>query len=332
MEVDIRYELRVTGPRPYKDPQSPRSYISFISFFHINVQGQTQTRPAATKMLDLFRDSPVGQCLRSLTQNRVAAFPEQISNFKLPEVFTLAKESGRTATSDDGGTDDTDETPVASEALERDDPEENAAIERSANASGSMKRDLSPLKGGIKFISWNSPTDPDNPYNWSSIKKGWISLVILLYTFTVYIGSSLYTASVPDIVQIFDVSDVAASLGLSLYVIGYGIGPLLFSPLSEIPAVGRNAPYIITFFVFVVLCVPTTLINNFGGLLALRFLLGFFGSPCLATGGASYGDFYGARAMPYVIALWGGGATLGPVRASPADSSSLFSLGVRLIS
>ena len=277
-------------------------------------------------MLDLFRDSPVGQYLRFLTQNRVAAFPEQLPDFKLPEVFTLAKESGRTATSADGGTDDTDETPIASGALERDDPEKNAATERCANGSASMKRDLPPRKGNINLISWNSPTDPDNPYNWSSIKKSWISLVILLYTFTVYIGSSLYTASVPDIVQIFGVSDVAASLGLSLYVIGYGLGPLLFSPLSEIPAVGRNAPYIVTFFIFVVLCVPTTLVNNFGGLLALRFLLGFFGSPCLATGGASYGDFYGARAMPYVIALWGGGATLGPVSASPAGCSFLVSI------
>jgi DHA1 family multidrug resistance protein-like MFS transporter len=55
-----------------------------------------------------------------------------------------------------------------------------------------------------------------------------------------------------------------------------------------------------------------SLVDNIGGILVLRFLLGFFGSPCLATVGASYGDFYDAAAMPYVIALWGGGATLGP--------------------
>ena len=278
-------------------------------------------------MLDLFRDSPAGQGLRFLTQNRVAAFPEQLPHFKLLEVLALAKESGRTDTFDDESTNNTDESVIAAEAIERDGPENSAAIGRSANLSGSMN-----TKAGINLISWNSPTDPDNPHNWSSVKKGWISLVILLYTFTVYIGSSLYTASVPDIVQIFGVSDVAASLGLSLYVVGYGIGPLLFSPLSEIPAVGRNAPYIVTFFVFVLLCVPAALVDNFGGLLALRSLLGFFGSPCLATGGASYGDFYGARAMPYVIALWGGGATLGPVRASPARSLFWSLVFVRLMS
>jgi DHA1 family multidrug resistance protein-like MFS transporter len=89
---------------------------------------------------------------------------------------------------------------------------------------------------------------------------------------------------------------------------------MLFSPLSEIPApaVGRTLPYIVTYILFAILCVPMSLVNNIGGILVLRFLLGFFGSPCLATAGASYGDFYSATAMPYVIALWGGGATLGP--------------------
>lgn len=46
----------------------------------------------------------------------------------------------------------------------------------------------------------------------------------------------------------------------------------------------------ITFGIFVILCVPTALVNNFAGLLVLRFLQGFFGSPCLATGGASLQD------------------------------------------
>jgi MFS transporter, DHA1 family, multidrug resistance protein len=105
-----------------------------------------------------------------------------------------------------------------------------------------------------------------------------------------------------------------AVLGLSLYVIAYRIRLLLFALLSEIPAIGRNPPYIYTYIIFVALCVATGLVDNFGGLLVLRFLLGFFGSPYLANAGASYGDFFGPREMPYVIALRGGGATLSPVR------------------
>ncbi|KAL4993636.1 MFS general substrate transporter [Aspergillus recurvatus] len=167
-------------------------------------------------------------------------------------------------------------------------------------------------EAGIVTIGWYSEDDPDNPYNWSAGKKLWVALLLCAYTFSVYIGSSLYTAGVLGIADTYEVSNIVASLGLSMYVFAYGLGPMLFSPLSEIPAVGRTLPYMTTYILFVALCVPMSLVDNISGILVLRFLLGFFGSPCLATAGASYGDFYSATAMPYVIALWGGGATLGP--------------------
>ena len=34
--------------------------------------------------------------------------------------------------------------------------------------------------------------------------------------------------------EAFRVGPTAASLGLALYVLGYGVGPLLWSPMSEI--------------------------------------------------------------------------------------------------
>jgi DHA1 family multidrug resistance protein-like MFS transporter len=60
--------------------------------------------------------------------------------------------------------------------------------------------------------------------------------------------------------------------------------------MSEIAIFGRNVPYVSTFAIFVILCVPTALVNNFAGLIVLRFLQGFFGSPCLANGGATMQD------------------------------------------
>src|ERR1700679_487749 len=97
-----------------------------------------------------------------------------------------------------------------------------------------------------------------------------------------------------------------------MFVLGYGLGPILFSPLSEIPFIGRNPPYMLTYAIFVILIVPTALANNFAGLIVLRFLLGFFGSPCLATGGASLQDMYSFVKIPYAMSAWAVGATLGP--------------------
>jgi MFS transporter, DHA1 family, multidrug resistance protein len=125
-------------------------------------------------------------------------------------------------------------------------------------------------------------------------------------------GSAIYTPSAPYIEEKWGVSPAAASLGLALYVLGYGIGPLLFAPLSEIPIIGRNPPYMATFAIFVILCVPTALVDNFAGLLVLRFLQGFFGSPCLATGGASVGDVFSLLKLPYGLSVWAAFATCGP--------------------
>ena len=43
-------------------------------------------------------------------------------------------------------------------------------------------------------------------------------------TFSVYIGSSIYTSGLPGVEQDFGVSQVAAVLGLTLFVLGYGVG------------------------------------------------------------------------------------------------------------
>lgn len=130
-------------------------------------------------------------------------------------------------------------------------------------------------------------------------------------------GSAIYAPSEPGVMAAFGVSITVASLGLALYVLAYGLGPMLWAPLSEIPSIGRNPPYIATLALFVILTVPTALVNNIGGLLVLRFLQGFFGSPCLATGGASLGDMFSLIKLPYALSLWAlfatGGPALGPI-------------------
>lgn len=113
--------------------------------------------------------------------------------------------------------------------------------------------------------------------------------------------------------RVFGVSQTAAILGLSLFVAGYGLGPMIWSPMSEIPYIGRNPIYIGTLFIFVLLQIPTALATNFGMLLAFRFLTGFFGSPVLATGGATVADMYQPSKRAYAMGIWGISAVAGPV-------------------
>jgi DHA1 family multidrug resistance protein-like MFS transporter len=137
--------------------------------------------------------------------------------------------------------------------------------------------------------------------------------LICLLTFSVYVGSAIYTPSIPGIMERFNVTQTKATLGLSLFVIGYGLGPLIFSPLSEIPSIGRTPVYIATLFLFVILQIPTIYAKNMPTLLAMRFFAGFVGSPALATGGASIQDMFPMMKLPYAIVLWSVAAVCGPV-------------------
>ena len=136
---------------------------------------------------------------------------------------------------------------------------------------------------GSQFMLIDGCKCMQNPQNWPLWKKCFVTSEICLLTFSVYIGSAIFTPGIPTLMEEFGISEVVATLGLTLFVAGYGLGPLLWSPMSEIPQIGRNPVYIATLAVFVALQVPTALAGNLGTLLAFRFLTGLFGSPALAT-------------------------------------------------
>lgn len=183
--------------------------------------------------------------------------------------------------------------------------------------------------GGRIVVDWYDGADPSNPKNWTFAKKIGITTLMGLYTFAVYVGSSLYAPSQAMVMAAFGASYEAAALGIALYVVGYGLGPLLWSPLSEIPSIGRTNIYIVTFFVFVWLALGASVVDSFAGLLVLRFLLGFFGSPCLATAGATLDDMFAPWKLPYVLTVWSSSATLGPALGPIVSGFAVSKMGWR---
>jgi len=90
-------------------------------------------------------------------------------------------------------------------------------------------------------VKWED-NDPDLPLHWSVPKKCFVTFCICALTFGVYAGSSIVTPSIENIMTTFGVGQPVAGLSLTLFVFGYGTGPLVLSPLSEIPQIGRNLP------------------------------------------------------------------------------------------
>jgi MFS family permease len=93
------------------------------------------------------------------------------------------------------------------------------------------------------------------------------------------------------IVEEFDVSLEVAELIITLFLLGYVFGPLLWAPLSEF--YGRRYIFYITFigyFAFTFLCAFT---NSFAGLLVGRFLTGTFCSAALSNSPGVLADIWG---------------------------------------
>jgi len=192
--------------------------------------------------------------------------------------------------------------------------EERLEVEAELAIERTQTKPIVPIKtsDGNILVDWYTTDDPANPQNWSNNKRLVVSIIICFYTFVVYTGSAIYTSSIEGVIEKFHVTPTNASLPLSLYVLAYGIGPLLFAPLSEIPIIGRSPVYAVTMALFTILSLPTAMVDNFAGLLVLRFLQGFFGSPCLAIGAATMQDMYSLLYLPYALVAWVSAAYCGP--------------------
>lgn len=80
----------------------------------------------------------------------------------------------------------------------------------------------------------------------------------------------------------FDISSEVGTVGLSMYILGFAVGPLMLAPMSEY--FGRNPVYVLSWLLLVIFQVPLALAPNVATVIACRLLQGFFGSAPLTVG------------------------------------------------
>ena len=118
--------------------------------------------------------------------------------------------------------------------------------------------------------------------------------------------------AVPQVMESFRSDDPALeSFVVSVYVIGYAIGPLIVSPMSEL--YGRAIIYHVSNTVFLGCTVGCALSTNIGMFTAFRFLCGCAGVTPIAVGGGSVGDIMPPQNVGTAMAIWGLGSLVAPV-------------------
>ncbi|KAI7588322.1 MFS general substrate transporter, partial [Hortaea werneckii] len=126
--------------------------------------------------------------------------------------------------------------------------------------------------------------DPENPKNWSQALKWWCTANVALTCFAVAFNSAVITADLAGVSETFGVSEEVSLLPITVFVIGFGVGPMAFAPLSEI--CGRRPIYASTLLVAVVFIIPCAVAENIGTLIVCRLIDGIaFAAPMTLVGG-----------------------------------------------
>jgi MFS transporter, DHA1 family, multidrug resistance protein len=122
-----------------------------------------------------------------------------------------------------------------------------------------------------------------------------IAALVTLSTMLVTFASAIFATAIPSLVREYGVSRETSLLGVSLYVLGFAFGPIVWSSLAELK--GRYLPITVSLAGFVVFSFGTGAANSIASILVLRFFGGFFGSGPLTLAGPLNADMFAGRAF-----------------------------------
>lgn len=164
------------------------------------------------------------------------------------------------------------------------------------------------------------PSDPGNPMAMPGWKKWMITVIMAIGTFSVTSSSTTFSGAIPQIQEDFGIAKVVATLTVSLFVLGFVIGPMLWAPLSEM--YGRQYIYLLTFGMGT-LFGGTSLAcrQNLTGLLILRFLSGAFSGACVNNSAGVIADMFQARERGLALTIYCSAPFMGPTVRIPNEKS-----------
>ncbi|KAF7436660.1 hypothetical protein PC9H_003493 [Pleurotus ostreatus] len=156
-----------------------------------------------------------------------------------------------------------------------------------------------------------------NPFNWSRLKRWYLTLASGLLVLNATFASSAPSGIVPQLMEEFHLGETVGILTISLFVAGYCVGPLLWGPLSE--QYGRRPIFVWPFLAYTGFQVGSALSKNTASVLIFRFLGGFFAAAPLTNSGALISDVWDAETRGKALAIFTvapfSGPALGPTVA-----------------
>ncbi|GAA5951649.1 hypothetical protein JCM3765_005993 [Sporobolomyces pararoseus] len=179
------------------------------------------------------------------------------------------------------------------------------SLERHEEEEHSEEDETDPNK-----VEWLE-NDPENPQNWSQVKKWRVMAICCFLTLGVTFASSAPSSSTQLVAAEFGVGTVVGALTTATFLLGYCLGPLIFAPASEL--FGRRIIFLISMAVFGIFQIQCGLAKNIETIVIGRFLAGSFASSPLTNCGGVVADMFGPIQRGVAMSVFSASVFLGPV-------------------
>ncbi|KAJ5418635.1 MFS transporter [Penicillium crustosum] len=186
---------------------------------------------------------------------------------------------------------------------------EQATLNTEENGSDSDHLSKEPI--AMPALDWDGPTDSNNPRNFSTPKKVFITACLASLVCISTFGSSVMSPASGQLIHEFGISKELSILATALYVLGFAVGPLLFGPASEV--LGRKYPLSVGVFLFAIFSIPIAVAKNVATIFVCRFLCGTFAAAPLAIAGGGLADLWEPLSRGIAVAGFASATFLGPV-------------------
>ncbi|KAI1175058.1 major facilitator superfamily domain-containing protein [Nemania sp. FL0916] len=160
-------------------------------------------------------------------------------------------------------------------------------------------------------VGWEDQDDPTMPFNFTPRQKWlWVGLLSAMTLLSPF-ASSILAPAIPTLdKELHNNSEIVGSMTVSIFLLGYVVGPIIIAPLSEI--YGRKIVLTFSNAFFCIWQIGCALAPNISTLIISRFFSGVGGAGCLTLGGVIVGDLFRPDQRGLAIGLWNIGPLLGP--------------------
>ncbi|EGE80721.1 MFS multidrug transporter [Blastomyces dermatitidis ATCC 18188] len=175
------------------------------------------------------------------------------------------------------------------------------------------------------IVGFDGPDDAYNPINWPFRKKAITTLLYGLTTMGSTWSSAVYSPGIAQVDADFNASEQVGVLGVSFLLFGFGLGPLLWAPLSEL--YGRKPAVLFPYFIAAIFMFASGSAKDIQTVVISRFFAGFFGSAPITNTGGVLSDLFppeqrAVAIVGYALAVVGG-PSLGPIVGAAIVQSDL---------